>query len=330
MKMRTARGLAAIAGAMALAGFPVAPRAAAPSLELEAKIPLGEVRGRIDHLAVDLARDRLFVAELGNDSIGVVDLRAGKLVASIGGQHEPQGLAYLAADDTLYAASGGDGMLRLYRGKELSPAGAIHVGDDADNVRIDPQNRHVLVGYGSGAVAIVDPASARVVGEIRLKAHPESFRFDAAGSTAFANVPNAGQVAVLDVARKTQTASWPLGLAAANFPMAVEPGGRVLIVTRLPARLIAMDPRSGKVTAQAGTCGDSDDLFADAKRSLIYVSCGDGRIDVFKSGGLERVDRVATAPGARTSLFVPELDRLFLAVRARGAEPAAIWVFRPR
>jgi mono/diheme cytochrome c family protein len=329
--MLTGRRLAACAALIVAALFGAARPAACAALELEAKIPLGDVKGRIDHLAVDVARRRLFLAELGNDTIGVVDLKAGKPIATIGGQHEPQGLAYLPGADTLYAASGGDGMLRLYRGQALAPVGAIHIGDDADNVRIDPKGAEVLVGYGSGAIALVDVASERVVGEIKLKAHPESFRFDPAGARIYVNAPNAGQVAVLDPARKAQVAAWPIGLAAANFPMAVEPNGSVLIVTRLPARLIAMDPRDGKIAAQAATCGDSDDLFFDARRSLIYVSCGDGHIDVFaeKADALVRTDRIATTPGARTSLFVPEFDRLYVAVRASGPERATIWVFRP-
>jgi hypothetical protein len=325
------RGGAVLAALVALCLPGGSARPATPArLELEAKIPLGDVKGRIDHLAADPAHQRLFVAELGNDTIGVVDLGAGKTLATIGGQHEPQGLAYLASSDTLFAASGGDGMLRLYRGANLAPVGAVHIGDDADNVRIGPRGDSVLVGYGGGAIAMVDP-TGRSLGEIRLKAHPESFRFDPAGARLFVNVPNARQVAVVDVVRKAQVTAWPIGLAAANFPMAVEPGGRVLIVTRLPARIAAIDARTGRISTQADTCGDSDDLFFDAKRSRIYVSCGDGHVDVFadKGGALERLDRIVTAPGARTSLFVPELDRLFVAARANKGQPAAIWVFRP-
>ena len=64
-------------------------------LQLEAKIPLGNVAGRIDHMAVDLARRRLFVAELGNDTVGVVDLGAQKVIHRIAGLKEPQGVAYV-------------------------------------------------------------------------------------------------------------------------------------------------------------------------------------------------------------------------------------------
>jgi hypothetical protein len=68
----------------ALAQTSVAP------LVLETRIPLGQVRGRIDHLAIDAKRRRLFVAELGNDSLAVVDLGAGKLLRTIAGFSEPR------------------------------------------------------------------------------------------------------------------------------------------------------------------------------------------------------------------------------------------------
>src|SRR5713226_4788665 len=125
-----------------------------PSLQLEAKIPLGAVRGRIDHLAIDLKRQRLFVAELGNDSLGVVDFAARKAVRTITGLSEPQGVGYEPTTDTVYVANAGDGSVRVLRGDDLAPIGRIELADDADNVRIDAQRKRVLVGYGKGALAI--------------------------------------------------------------------------------------------------------------------------------------------------------------------------------
>ena len=106
---------------------------------------------------------------------------------------------------------------------------------------------------------------------------------------------------------------------------------RVIVVFREPPRLMAFAAQGGSVVADTATCGDADDVFVDAKRHRLYVSCGAGVIGVFtqRGTGYERVASIATAPGARTSLFVPEADRLFLGVRASAEEPAAIWVFRP-
>jgi hypothetical protein len=94
---------------------------------------------------------------------------------------------------------------------------------------------------------------------------------------------------------------------------------------------MALSSQDGHVVAKTETCGDADDVFVDRKRRRVYVSCGEGVIDVLEPGetGYRRLARVPTVPGARTSLFVPERDRLFVAVRAASNEPAAIWVFRP-
>ena len=145
---------------------------AGPPLVLEAKIPLGAVRGRIDHLAIDLKRQRLFVAELGNDSLGVVDLAARNVLRTITGLSEPQGVGYEPATDTVYLANAGDGSVRVLRGEDLAPIGRIELGDDADNVRVDSQGKRVLIGYGKGALAIIDPASRAKTGDIRLSGHP--------------------------------------------------------------------------------------------------------------------------------------------------------------
>jgi YVTN family beta-propeller protein len=154
---------------------------AEPPLVLEAKISLGAVKGRIDHLAIDRARQRLFVAELANNSVGVVDLAASKVIHRIAGLKEPQGVGYLPRLDTLYVANAGDGSVRLYRGDDFTPRGRVDLGEDADNVRIDEAHDRVWVGYGSGALAAIDAASGRKTIDIPLKAHPESFRLDRAG-----------------------------------------------------------------------------------------------------------------------------------------------------
>ena len=124
---------------------------------LEAKIPLGQVSGRIDHLGIDAKRQRLFVAELGNNSLGVVDLAAGKVLHRIAGLSEPQGVAYVPFADSVFVANAGDGSVRVLRGEDLTPIGRIELGDDADNVRVDSAHNRVLVGYGKGALAVIDP-----------------------------------------------------------------------------------------------------------------------------------------------------------------------------
>ena len=300
---------------------------------LERTIPLPGVSGRIDHMAVDFRRGRLFVAELGNGSVDVVDLAAGKAIHRIVGLKEPQGVGYSPQADVIAVASAGDGSVRLFKGQDFSPVGVVNLGEDADNVRLDTRTGQLVVGYGSGGLAVLDPAGRSVLGTSRLPAHPEGFQLDPSTRRAFVNVPDAGQVAVVDLAAGKQVASWRIPGLKANFPMALDVAGAVLAtVFRNPSRLALLDTKTGAMTANLQVCGDADDVFFDAKHHRLTVSCGEGAVDVVQQDatGYRPLARVPTRPGARTSLFVPELDRLFVAARASPlGTDAAILVFRP-
>jgi hypothetical protein len=301
------------------------------SLQLETKIPLGDVKGRIDHMAIDLPRRRLFVAELGNDTVGVVDLNEQKVQHVITGLKEPQGIGYVPSSDTLFVTNAGDGSVLLFRGAEYAAAGRIDLGDDADNIRVDSASNRVFVGYGSGALAVIDPATNGKIADIPLQAHPESFQLARSDRRIFVNVPKAREIAVVDRFAGKQTVSWPIDNSS-NFPMALdESSGRVFVAFRNPPQFSVFSVRDGSAIASVGACGDTDDLFFDAKRQRVYLSCGDGYVDVFEAQGdaYRRLAHIPTISGARTALFVPELDRLFAAARANPGEPAALWVFRP-
>jgi DNA-binding beta-propeller fold protein YncE len=328
--MKRATKLAALVGML----FPTMAWAAdPPPLVLEAKIPLGTVRGRIDHFAFDPDRQLLFVAELGNDSVAVVDLEERNVVHRIPGLSQPQGISYHLATGTLYVANAGDGSLRLFQASDFAPIGAIELGADADNIRIDPWRNRLIVGYGKGGLAVIDPARRRKIADMPLDGHPESFQFDETGSRIFVNVPDAPQIVALDAVSGRQVTILESAGASANFAMAVDADAhRVISIFRNPARLVAFATGIGTREASLETCRDADDVFVDARRRRLYVSCGEGVIDVFAQAGdrYERIARIPTVAGARTSLFVPATDRFYLGVRATASEPAAIWVLRPQ
>jgi DNA-binding beta-propeller fold protein YncE len=300
-------------------------------LELETKIPLGTVKGRIDHLAVDLGRKRLFVAELENNSVGIVDLNNGSLLHRITGLEEPQGVGYVPALDTLVVASGGDGAVRLFRGEDFAATAKIQLGKDADNVRVDADSKSVYVGYGAGALAVIDPSSHAKIKDIALPAHPESFQISQDTQKVFVNLPDARSIAVVDTHASRLSQSWPTGNDHGNFAMTLDDGGgRAIVVFRNPPKLSVRDMQTGSPVAERNTCGDVDDVFFDSKRQRVYVTCGEGAIDVFDArADYAPMARIATRRGARTSLFMAPLDRLAVAVRASDEEPAAVWLYRP-
>jgi DNA-binding beta-propeller fold protein YncE len=194
-----------------------------PPLLLQARISLGDVVGRLDHFTIDHAAQRLFLAELGNNTVAVIDLKTRRLDHNLTGFSEPQGVAYFEPTSTLYVANGGDGSVQLFQGTDLAAAGQIALGGDADNIHVDPARNHILVGYGNGGMAVIDPATQALIADIPLAAHPEGFQIDQQSDRAFVNLPGAGLISVIDLATGTTVADWRYGIAQSNFPMAMIP-----------------------------------------------------------------------------------------------------------
>ncbi len=301
-------------------------------LQLNRKFPLPGVEGRIDHMAADVGGGRLFVAALGNHSIEILDLKDGKHLRSIPGLPEPQGIAYLAASDRIVVACAGDGSCRIYDGRSGRLVSVLDLKEDADNVRWDAATGRIYVGYGSGALAAIDPARGARIADVPLKGHPESFQLEARGKRIFVNVPTARQIAVVDRDQNRLLAAWPLDGDRANFPMALdEENHRLLVGCRKPPRMLVLDTTTGRSVASAACAADTDDVFYDAARKRVYLSGGEGAIDVFQQIDPDRyqlLDRIPTAAGARTSLFVPATGSLYLAVPRRGDRGAEIWEYK--
>jgi DNA-binding beta-propeller fold protein YncE len=303
-------------------------------LVLVRTIALPNVNGRIDHLAADVAALRLYVAALGNNTVEVLDVKKGTHEKSLAGFREPQGIAVVVDAGMVAVANGqGDGVQFIDSTDHHSMA-AAKLGDDSDNVRYDAVAKRLFVGFGGGALAAVSPSDGKVLGEAQLAGHPESFQLERLGSRVFVNVPDANQIAVVDRIAMKVIATWPVVGAKSNYPMALdEENHRLFVGCRRPAKVLIYDTRTGKASASFDIVGDTDDLFYDVAHRRLYVSGGEGYVDVFQEDVAHRFARIAhvpTAPGARTSLFVPEQSRLYLAVPRRGSQKAEVRVYEAR
>jgi len=323
----------------------------APPLKLVQSIPLPGVKGRLDHFAIDSKGGRLFVAALGNNSLEVIDLTACKRVRSVVGMSKPTGVLYIPAGSRTGGGLGESGPSGSARGGEIMVAngsdGTVKILDDtglkvvrqlagvgdADNLRWDQKARVAWLGYGDGALGLIDVGAAKPGASIKLPGHPESFQLEVRGNRIFVNVPNAKEIAVIDRESRGLVSQWPMKKYQGNFPMALdEERQRLFIGCREPARLVVLDTTEGKPVAEAAISGDMDDLFYDASRKRLYVSCGEGFIDCVEEtslDGYKRAAKLPTARGARTSFFSPELDRLYLAVPERDGQGAEIRVYQP-
>lgn len=361
---RTILTLAALATLLAAADRAAAAAQEPGPLTLVGSIPLKDVEGRLDHLAVDLASRKLFVAALENHSVEVIDLAKRRRVHTIAGINEPQGLLFLPEQNRLFVCSRGDGTCRTFDARTYAEGPWTDLGRNADNIRFDPAAKLILVGSGgepgAGALTAVpitpllpvaqggqpspphSPADflsdrARQADpslEIQLPSHPESFQLDQANHRIFVNVPDEHQIAVLSLGTNLAvSATWPVTAGEKNFPMAFDPASsRLFIATRKPPRLVEYDTTTGRPLYQVPCVGDADDMAFDSTHHRLYIIGGEGFVDVFqaeKGAEPKLLSRVPTAPRARTGLFIPDLNLLAVAAPHTTDSPAAVLLYQP-
>jgi DNA-binding beta-propeller fold protein YncE len=305
-------------------------------LLLVQQIPLPNVGGRIDHFTFDGKRKRVIGAALGNNTVEVVDTFAGRDIHSITGAADPQGVVFVGEFNKLFVANGTDGKLRTYDGDSFKLIDTVDMGEDADNVRYDPAEKRIYVAFGGdegGGIAVLDAASGKRLDDAaKLDAHPESFQIATSKPVIYANIATKAKVVVID--RKThKVTDWPLKNAKGNYPMALdEADHRLLVVTRKPARLIAIDTETGAMVASIPCVNDADDVYYDTGRKRIYIPGGEGFLSVIQQTDADHYQPVAKIPttiGARTGLWYEKRDRFYLAVPASSKEGAALWVYAP-
>ena len=303
-------------------------------LQLEEQIPVPGVAGRIDHFSADAKRKRLFVSALGNNSLEVIDVFAGKVIHSIKGLAQPQGPLYVPAVDKLYVANAEDGKVRVYDGATYTLRKTIDFGKDPDNMRYDEGSKKVFVGFGEddGGIAMIDPKTDERVGDVfKTGGHPESFQVEASGGHIFVNVPDAGNV-VESIDRKTGAVTkWPLQGLRANYAMALnEEDHRLFTITRKTPMMVVFDTQSGKEVARLRAAGECDDVYFDVSRKRVYVIGGEGFISVFQQNDPDHYELLANVPsaiGVRTGYFFAKRDRFYVAVPAKSNEPAQVWTY---
>jgi DNA-binding beta-propeller fold protein YncE len=322
------------------------PSAESAALTLTARIPLANVKGRMDHVSVDVNGQRLFVTAIDNHTLEVVDLQAGRQVHTIANLNQPQGPLYDAATNRLFVASGGDGTVKIFDGSTFALMQTVQLSSDADNARYDAYGNRVVVGYGGekfvggkpvrgqgdGALAFLDLAGKKTL-EIRVGAHPESFQLEKLGTRVFVNVPDRKEVEVADVVKGATVAHWPVATCLDNFPMTLdETHHRLFVGCRIPSRLLVFDTDSGKsvATLQAGV---SDDIFYDASKQRIYVISRDGFVEVFQQQDPDHYSKLAQypiPPASGTVFFVAEWGKLFVSARAQGEQASEVLVYETK
>jgi hypothetical protein len=337
--------MSSVVSLVALAGLSAATACAqdhAP-LRLVQTISMPNVKGRIDHMDVDVKGKRLFVAGLENGSVEVVDLGAGKWSKSIPGFEKAQGIAYVSALNKLFVASGDDGMLRVFRGDSLELLDSIKLDLGPTRVVYDSHTQLLYVGYGGkdagqdyGEIGIIDAKTDKRIGDIQVVAHPSELLLNGAGTTLFVFVSIASKVQVIDTKKREVMSTWAVSSQRNGDGALDEKSHRLFIGTRTPPQMIVMDSQSGKEVAGLPTVEGMDGVYFGARRARIYVSGGRdydvGSVFVYQQRDgdhYETIGEIPTKSGAGTSFWAPELNRYYVAAPAHDKDEAAILVFEP-
>lgn len=324
--------VAAVSGFLTTAG---SASADPPSLELAQTIVLKGKPGKLDHVIIDTKGNRLFLANKINNTVDVVDLKAGKLTKQLTGQAGAQGLAYAPDLERLYVALGTGGFCNIFSGADYKLLKTIKFADDADNVRYNIRTHRVYVAHAEKALGVIDGENLELKADIDLPGSAEAFQLETARPLLYLNIPSPSQVVVVDTEKNQIGKSYPLNLAGANYALALdEANHRLFIGCRKPSKLVVMDSETGAELTSVDIPADTDDVLFNAKRKRIYASCGDGFIAVIEQTDADHyklVENFATVKDARTACLDPESGKVYLAVpRQPGKAGPEIRVYEPR
>lgn len=328
---------------LACAALAVSQESVKQPLQLVQTISIPNVKGRLDHMDVDVQGKRLFVAGLENGTFEVVDLQAAKWTRSIPGFKKPQGALYIQELNKLFLASGDDGMVRVFRGDTLQLLDSIKLEPGPNRIVYVPNSKLVYVGYGGkdagkeyGEVGIIDAKNDQGIGDIKVTAHPSELLLNRSGTTLFVFISVANQLQVVDTSKREVLSTWPVSSQRPGDAAFDESNFRLFIGTRTPAEMIVMDSKSGKEVAHLPTAEGQDGVYFDVPRKRVYVSGGrelpSGSVYVYQQKGAdqyESIGKIPTRGGAGTSFWSPDLNRYYVAAPANDKEDAAILVYAP-
>ena len=302
-------------------------------LRLVQRIPLPGVTGRMDHLGIDLAGNRVFAAALGENqnTVEVVDFKAGKRIFSIKGQSKPQGVFYSSEFNRLFVANGDGGNYKVLHGDDLSLAATVPLGVNPNHVGYDPAAKYLYVAFkdtSAGHLAIVDTRTGNRIGDIRTDALPGGIKIESKTPRIFVTLQGVNKLGVLDRNRREEIATWPIPQLVQSMALD-EDHHRLFAGGRVPAKLFVFDTETGRQIAALDCVSGIDDLWYDAARKRVYATGIDG-IAVYDQKDADHYTpmvKVASSPGAATSLWAPSLNRLFVSAPNSGNETAALLVF---
>jgi DNA-binding beta-propeller fold protein YncE len=328
-----------IVATMLLGGTGAAAQTAAP-LKMVTKYEMpASVKGRFDHLGIDLSGNRLFVVGEEAGQVLVFDLATGKFVRAIKVDH-PHAVLYREDLGRLYITDEGKGVLNVYDGKTYELLKAVALKVDTDSIGYDPATHYLYIDNGGDnahetftMLSVVDTTAETKLADIKIDGDTlEAMALEKTGDRLFLNNPAKNEVELIDRKTNKLATSWPVKLGKGNATMALdEPAHRLFVGCRSGA-IVVFDTQSGKELQALAVGKGVDDLMFDPAGKRIYATSGGaGQVDVYKETDpdhYQSLGNIPSGPGAKTGLLAPQLARLFVAVPPRGTTPGEVYVYQ--
>jgi DNA-binding beta-propeller fold protein YncE len=305
-------------------------------LKLIATTPMPGFTGDFDHFGIDLKGSRLFLASEDQKTVEVFDLRTGERIHSIKGFGQPLTMAYLAESNRLIVTDGGDtDAVELVDCKEYKIISTLKLGPGVDHGVYNPVNRYFYVENGGGpegkihVLSIIDTKSFKQIGEVAgLPGNSnEGMVIDHEGKKLYVNLTGPDEIGVIDLNTRQLIARWSLPDAHVAHAIALdEPNHRLFTATRKPSQFIVFNTDTGKVVTTLPCVGVNSDMSLDVARKRIYVT-GTETASVFEQRDADHYEHIAEVPTAyraKSSIFVPELGRLYVADSGKGKPDAKL------
>jgi DNA-binding beta-propeller fold protein YncE len=317
----------------------IAGQTAAP-LKLAAKYEMpATVKGRFDHLGIDIAGNRLFVVAEEAQQVLVFDLSAGKFIRAIKIDH-PHAVLYREDLSRIYITDEGKGVLNIYDGKTYDPLKTVPLKVDADSIGYDPATHYLYIDNGGDnahekftMLSVVDTTAATKLADIKIDGDTlEAMALEKSGDRLYLNNPAKNEVEVIDRKTNKLVTSWPVKLGKGNATMALDESAHRLFAGCRSGAIVVFDSQSGKELQALPVGKGVDDLMFDPAAKRIYATSGGaGSVDVYKENDpdhYESLGHIPSGPGAKTGLLVPQLARIFVPVPPRGTTPGEVYVYQ--
>lgn len=297
-----------------------------PHIKLIKSVDLPGYSGDFDHFAVDFDRNRLLLAAEDHGTLEVFDLKTSAHLRSVDGFGNPHSILVRKGSPTVLITDSEKQGATLRDADTYDRKQAVPLTPGSDTSKYDAAANVLYVVTGGKDVDMqtanleaVNPDTGARIGSITFQDnHVEAMAFVDSDPRLFINLAQTNKIAVVDRRNLKLLATWPVTPAKQNAMVAFDPDQhRLYVVCRDPGMVVVMNSDTGAIVDTLQAPLRSDELQYDHDQHRLYVPGGEGYLGVYDTSDadhLKLIEKVNTAPGAKTGLLVTSLHRLYLAV----------------